>query len=210
MVDRSLKQYILNFYVYKFNELQIEPSIVKLLVENTKKYIPIIGLEIHLQVKTKSKMFCRCSAEYFNEAPNTHVCPVCFGLPGALPIPNKLAFQKAIKLARALNCEINTKTNFDRKNYFYPDIPKGYQISQFDKPIGKDGFVEHAPYDGILSVIGYPDIPEILIEQLKIGGTLILPDTDYTLQIITRETKDELVRDTMYTELFDKVQSGVE
>ncbi|MCA9386068.1 protein-L-isoaspartate O-methyltransferase [Candidatus Dojkabacteria bacterium] len=89
----------------------------------------------------------------------------------------------------------------------YPNLDSIVSIQFKD---GKDGFVEHAPYDGILSVIGYPDIPEILIEQLKIGGTLILPDTDYTLQIITRETKDELVRDTMYTELFDKVQSGVE
>lgn len=106
------------------------------------KYLPVVGLEIHLQVKTESKMFCRCSANYFAKDPNVNICPVCFGLPGALPVPNKLAFEKAVKMALALNCTISSSTKFDRKNYFYPDLPKGYQISQFDEPIGRDGFVE--------------------------------------------------------------------
>lgn len=105
-------------------------------------YSPVVGLEIHLQVKTNSKMFCRCSSQYFESEPNTHVCPVCFGLPGALPVPNKGAFNKALKLALALNCTINQETKFDRKNYFYPDLPKGYQISQYDQPVGEKGFVE--------------------------------------------------------------------
>lgn len=105
-------------------------------------YSPVVGLEIHLQVKTNSKMFCRCSSQYFESEPNTHVCPVCFGLPGALPVPNKEAFNKALKLATALNCTINQETKFDRKNYFYPDLSKGYQISQFDQPVGEKGFVE--------------------------------------------------------------------
>ncbi len=106
------------------------------------KYQPVVGLEIHLQVKTKTKMFSRVRADYFNEPPNTYIDPVSFGLPGALPVPNKLAVEKAIRLALALNCEINEEIHFDRKNYFYPDLPKGYQISQLDKPIGEKGYVE--------------------------------------------------------------------
>jgi len=105
-------------------------------------YLPVVGLEIHLQVKTNSKMFCRCSSQYFESEPNSHVCPVCFGLPGAIPVPNKVAFNKALKLAVALNCTINQETKFDRKNYFYPDLPKGYQISQYDQPIGEEGYLE--------------------------------------------------------------------
>ena len=106
------------------------------------QYDTTIGLEIHIQLKTKSKMFCRSSAQYFGSKPNTHTCPVCLGLPGALPIINQEAINAAVKFSLGLNCKISPKSKFDRKNYFYPDLPKGYQITQLDLPIGKSGWVE--------------------------------------------------------------------
>lgn len=102
----------------------------------------VIGLEVHAQVLSTSKMFCSCSADYANAAPNTHTCPVCLGLPGALPVINEAAIETVVRTGIALNCTIPEYSKMDRKNYFYPDLPKGYQISQFDFPLCLDGFIE--------------------------------------------------------------------
>jgi aspartyl-tRNA(Asn)/glutamyl-tRNA(Gln) amidotransferase subunit B len=101
----------------------------------------VIGLEVHVQLKTKSKIFCSCSTE-FESPPNTNICPVCCGYPGVLPVFNKKALELAIRVGLALNCKINERIYFERKNYFYPDLPKGYQISQYKMPLGQDGFLD--------------------------------------------------------------------
>ena len=105
------------------------------------KYEAVIGLEVHVQLLTKSKIFCACSTR-FGDPPNTNTCPVCLGLPGALPVLNREAVTMAMKAALAFNCAINPRSRFARKNYFYPDLPKGYQISQFDEPLSQDGWID--------------------------------------------------------------------
>ena len=101
-----------------------------------------IGLEVHCQLLTQAKLFCQCGTDYIGKPPNSLVCPVCLGLPGSLPVMNHYAMQLAIRTASSLHCQLLPKVVFHRKNYFYPDLPKGYQISQYDLPIGVNGYFE--------------------------------------------------------------------
>ncbi len=117
------------------------------------KYEPVIGLEVHVQLLTGSKIFCGC-ANKFGSEPNTNICPVCLGLPGSLPVLNAKAVEFAVMASLALNCEVREQSIFARKNYFYPDLPKGYQISQFDKPLAENGWIEVPTADGGTKRIG--------------------------------------------------------
>jgi aspartyl-tRNA(Asn)/glutamyl-tRNA(Gln) amidotransferase subunit B len=119
------------------------PAALALSPDVLARYQPVIGLEVHVQLLTQTKAFCSCKNEYGGD-PNTHCCPVCLGLPGALPVLNKQAVEYAVLAAKAIGCEIRETSIFSRKNYFYPDSPKGYQISQFDKPIAEHGAL-HVP-----------------------------------------------------------------
>jgi glutamyl-tRNA(Gln) and/or aspartyl-tRNA(Asn) amidotransferase, B subunit len=121
-------------------------TVTALSPEILAKYQPVIGLEVHVQLLTETKAFCSCVNRYGGE-PNTHTCPTCLGLPGALPVLNRKAVEYAVLAAKAINCEIRETSIFARKNYFYPDSPKGYQISQFDKPIAEHGWIEVAAFD---------------------------------------------------------------
>jgi aspartyl-tRNA(Asn)/glutamyl-tRNA(Gln) amidotransferase subunit B len=116
------------------------------------KYEMVIGLEVHCQMKTRTKLFCSCPNQ-FGDDPNTNVCPVCLGLPGALPVISREAVNLAIRAALATNCTVNETSVFSRKNYFYPDLPKGYQISQYDRPYATDGWVEALQADGTTKTV---------------------------------------------------------
>src|SRR5438874_7443098 len=140
------------------------------------KYEAVIGLEVHVQLLTVTKAFCGCSAK-FGAPPNTNVCPVCLGLPGALPVLNRKAVEYAVRAAMALNCEIREVSIFARKNYFYPDLPKGYQISQYDKPVAEHGYIEISAGNGTAKRIG---ITRLHLEE-DAGKSLHdgLPDSEH-------------------------------
>ncbi len=140
-------------------------------------YKPTIGLEIHTELKTNSKMFCSCKNDPDEKRPNFNICPVCAGHPGTLPVANEEAIKKVIKTGLALNCKIAEDSKFDRKNYFYPDLPKGYQISQYDQPLCLGGFLK----------IGGRDIRITRIHLEEDTGSLIHPEnTDYSLVNLNR------------------------
>lgn len=104
--------------------------------------VVIVGLEVHCQLDTKTKLFCGCSTDYRSDGPNTHTCPVCLGLPGSMPVLNKKAIEYAMRVAKALNCTVIPESEFSRKNYFYPDLDKAYQVTQYDKPLAEGGYLE--------------------------------------------------------------------
>jgi aspartyl-tRNA(Asn)/glutamyl-tRNA(Gln) amidotransferase subunit B len=147
----------------------------------TIEYDTVIGLETHVELFTQTKMFCGCSLS-FGEKPNTYTCPVCLGHPGSLPVINKKAIESAVKVALALNCSINGWTIFHRKNYFYPDMPKNYQISQYDFPIGVEGYLDinmgtYSRRVGITRV----HIEEDTGKLIHIGSTGRINDADYSI-----------------------------
>jgi len=153
---------------------------------SSMEFETVIGLEVHAQLLTKSKMFCRCSTDYASAPPNTHVCPVCLGMPGVLPVINKQAVEYTMMTALALNCTVSGYTKFDRKNYPYPDLMKGYQISQYDAPIGLGGWL-NIEVDGESKKIG---ITRVHLEEdvAKLLHRTSLDGESYSLVDVNRSS----------------------
>jgi aspartyl-tRNA(Asn)/glutamyl-tRNA(Gln) amidotransferase subunit B len=152
----------------------------------TDVYETTVGLEIHVELATESKMFCGCAVAFGGD-PNTRTCPVCLGLPGSLPVPNERAVEYTMKIGLALNCEIATRSLFHRKNYFYPDMPKNYQISQYDLPLCYGGFVEISGDFGTTRVgITRVHLEEDTGKSIHVGGSGRIADSDYSLEDFNR------------------------
>src|SRR6185437_14834844 len=158
----------------------------------------VIGLETHVQLGTVSKMFCGCSTT-FGAPPNTNVCPVCLGLPGALPVPNERAIQLAVRAAVALNCSVHPRSVFARKNYFYPDLPKGYQISQYDQPLATAGHLSfRSPQEAraylltLKQVLQYVGVSECDMEKgsLRVDANVSVRKTGSTALGVKCEVKN--------------------
>lgn len=148
----------------------------------TRDFDPVFGIEVHVELNTKTKMFCGCANE-FGAEPNTQVCPVCLGLPGAMPVPNQKAIESAIRLGLSLGCSIRESSRFARKNYFYPDLSKDYQISQFDEPTCYEGELEVVLDDGTAVMIGIEraHIEEDAGKNTHKGGSGGIQGADYSL-----------------------------
>ena len=146
-------------------------------VAEKTEYEPVIGLEVHTELATATKLFCGCANE-FGAEPNTHVCPVCLGLPGSLPVLNERAVEFALRFAEAMHLRVPAASTFARKNYFYPDMPKDYQVSQYDEPITVDGWIE---VDGVRIGIERAHLEEDTGKTVHVGGGGRIHDAEYSL-----------------------------
>ena len=154
----------------------------------TSSWEIVIGMEVHVQPRTRSKMFCGCAIASLGEPPNSNVCEICLGMPGVLPVINKAAVEACLRTALALNCTIPRYTKFDRKNYMYPDLPKGYQISQYDLPMSRNGWLE---VDGRRVGITRVHLEEDTGKTLHMGGGGRIHDADHARQKRLGEGTDE-------------------
>ncbi len=160
-------------------------------------YKLVLGMEIHLQPKTERKMFCGCDAHIWGDSPNTHTCPTCLGLPGALPVPNFEAVKKTQLLGLALHCSLNKNSKFDRKHYFYPDLPKGYQISQYKEPLCFDGYLDLA--SGNRADIERVHLEEDTAKSFHEGGKTLIDFNKSGIPLI------EIVSRPVFTSIADAV-----
>lgn len=167
---------------------------------------PIIGLEVHVELKTKSKMFCGCNAQHFHAEPNTHTCPVCLGLPGALPVPNKTACEWTVKLGLALGCTINEESFFERKNYFYPDLAKSYQITQLQKPFAINGSVN---IDGHIIRINRAHQEEDTGKSIHVGDSTLLDFNRSGVPLVEIVSEPDLISAEEAKKYLNKIQQIV-